>query len=121
MARGGNGVARNGVARQKSVADRLLIKRAAWDKAAAQAPERMRRFMTTSGEPVARLYDPTDLADWDYERDLGFPGEYPFTRAIHPTGYRGKLWTMRMFAGFGSADETNARFKYLLEHAQSGL
>ncbi len=82
---------------------------------------RKQRFMTTSGEPIARLYDPTDLAEWDYERDLGLPGEYPFTRGIHPTGYRGRLWTMRMFAGFGSADETNARFKYLLENGQTGL
>ena len=120
-ARNGVGAARSGTARHKSDADRLAIKRAAWEKATAGAPERPIRFMTTSGEPIARLYDPTDLADWDYERDLGLPGEYPFTRGIHPTGYRGKLWTMRMFAGFGSAEETNARFKYLLEHGQTGL
>ena len=78
-------------------------------------------FMTTSGRPIRRVYDPTDLPDLDYERDLSGPGEYPFTRGIHATGYRGKLWTMRMFAGFGSAEETNARFKYLLEHGQTGL
>ncbi len=83
--------------------------------------ERDGPFITTSGRPVRRLYDPTDVADLDYERDLGAPGEYPFTRGIHATGYRGKLWTMRMFAGFGSAEETNGRFKYLLSQGQTGL
>ena len=116
-----NGPARNGTARHKTDAERLALKRAAWDRAADAQPERLPRFMTTSSEPIARLYDPTDLPDWDFERDLGYPGEYPFTRGIHPTGYRGKLWTMRMFAGFGSAEETNARFKYLLENGQTGL
>jgi methylmalonyl-CoA mutase, N-terminal domain len=116
-----NGAAGNGAARHKSEADRLRLRRSAWEEKTADAPERPIRFMTTSSEPINRLYDPTDLADWDEERDLGLPGEYPFTRAIHPTGYRGKLWTMRMFAGFGSAEETNARFKYLLEHGQTGL
>ena len=83
--------------------------------------ERPGPFMTTSGRPIRRLYDPADLPDLDYERDLSGPGEYPFTRGIHATGYRGKLWTMRMFAGFGSAEETNARFKYLLSQGQTGL
>ena len=59
-----------------------------------------------------RLYTPADVADLDYDRELGLPGRYPFTRGIHPTGYRGKPWTMRMFSGFGTAEETNARFKY---------
>jgi len=72
-------------------------------------------FSTMSGVPIKRLYTPLDLADMDYEQSLGFPGEYPFTRGIHATMHRGRLWTMRMFAGFGSAEETNARFKYLLE------
>jgi methylmalonyl-CoA mutase, N-terminal domain len=121
MPRGRNGAARNGAARQKSGADQIAIKRAAWERASGDAVERMPRFMTTSSEPIARLYDPTDLADWDFLRDVGYPGEYPYTRGVHPTGYRGKLWTMRMFAGFGSAEETNARFKYLLEHGQTGL
>ncbi|CAG0926882.1 methylmalonyl-CoA mutase, N-terminal domain [Thermoflexales bacterium] len=89
--------------------------------ATAKLPERADRFMTASSEPVARLYTPLDLADFDYNADLGFPGEAPFTRGVHPTLYRSKLWTMRMFAGFGSAEETNARFKYLLEHGQTGL
>jgi methylmalonyl-CoA mutase, N-terminal domain len=84
-------------------------------------PERADRFITASSEPVARLYTPLDLAEFDYLRDLGFPGDPPFTRGVHPTLYRSKLWTMRMFAGFGSAEETNARFKYLLEHGQTGL
>ncbi len=84
-------------------------------------PERTEEFTTISGEPVNRLYTPADLPDLDYVRDLGFPGEYPYTRGIHATGYRAKLWTMRMFAGFGTAEETNRRFKYLLEQGQTGL
>jgi methylmalonyl-CoA mutase N-terminal domain/subunit len=87
----------------------------------ARAKERKEKFVTTSGEAMNRLYTPADIADLDYLRDLGFPGEYPFTRGIHATGYRGRLWTMRMFAGFGTAEETNARFKYLLQQGQTGL
>nr|HID13843.1 methylmalonyl-CoA mutase [Anaerolineae bacterium] len=83
-------------------------------------PERYEEFITTSGEPVERLYTPLDVEE-DYLEKLGFPGEYPFTRGVHPTMYRGRLWTMRMFAGFGTAEETNARFKYLLEEGQTGL
>ena len=89
--------------------------------ALAKHPERLERFMTTSSAPVERLYTPLDVADLDYERDLGFPGEYPFTRGVHATMHRGRLWTMRMFAGFGTAEETNARYKYLLEHGETGL
>ncbi len=92
-----------------------------WQAEAERAPERPGPFTTLSGEPVRRLYTPLDVSDLDYLRDLGMPGEYPYTRGIHKTGYRGKLWTMRMFAGFGSAEETNARFKYLLDHGQTGL
>jgi len=84
-------------------------------------PERLAAFMTTSSAPVERLYTPLDVADLDYERDLGFPGEYPYTRGIHATMYRGRLWTMRMFAGFGTAEETNERYKYLLAHGETGL
>ena len=84
-------------------------------------PERRETFVTTSSVPVERLYTPLDIEDMDYERDLGFPGEYPFTRGVHPTMYRGRSWTMRMFAGFGTAEETNARYKYLLEHGETGL
>jgi methylmalonyl-CoA mutase N-terminal domain/subunit len=84
-------------------------------------PERRKRFETVSLDEVNRLYTPADVADVDFERDTAFPGEFPYTRGIHPTGYRGKLWTMRQFAGFGTPEETNARFKYLLEHGQTGL
>jgi methylmalonyl-CoA mutase N-terminal domain/subunit len=87
----------------------------------AQHPERKEKFTTLSGEEVERLYTPLDIADLDYEQDLGMPGEYPFTRGVHPTMYRGRPWTMRMFAGYGTAEETNARFKYLLEHGETGL
>jgi methylmalonyl-CoA mutase N-terminal domain/subunit len=84
-------------------------------------PEQRDTFITTSSAPVERLYTPLDIAGLDYGRDLGFPGQYPFTRGVHPTMYRGRLWTMRMFAGFGTAEETNARYKYLLEHGETGL
>ncbi|MBO9339206.1 MAG: methylmalonyl-CoA mutase family protein [Chloroflexus sp.] len=92
-----------------------------------RTPERSGPFMTTSSSPVERLYTPLDLTrdgislTEHFLQNVGYPGQYPFTRGIHPTGYRGKLWTMRMFAGFGSAEETNARFKYLLEQGQTGL
>ncbi|TAK11837.1 MAG: methylmalonyl-CoA mutase [Anaerolineae bacterium] len=84
-------------------------------------PESKPEFITTSSEPINRLYTPLDVADLDYQRDLGQPGEYPYTRGVHPTLHRSKLWTMRMFAGFGTAEETNGRFKYLLEQGQTGL
>jgi len=90
-------------------------------KALERSPERYPEFITTSGQPVKRLYTPLDVADLDYLRDLGFPGEYPFTRGVHATMYRGRLWTMRMFAGFGTAEESNKRYKYLLEHGETGL
>jgi methylmalonyl-CoA mutase N-terminal domain/subunit len=83
-------------------------------------PERYDEFITTSSDTVERLYTPLDAGD-GYAENLGFPGEYPFTRGVHPTMHRGRLWTMRMFAGFGTAEETNARFKYLLEQGQTGL
>jgi len=86
-----------------------------------KTPERPALFSTISSEPIQRLYTPLDIADTDYQKDISFPGEFPYTRGIHPTGYRGKLWTMRMFAGFGTAEETNARFKYLLSQGQTGL
>ena len=90
-------------------------------KALAQLPERREEFITTSSEPINRLYSPLDVAELDYAADLGLPGEYPYTRGVHPTLHRSKLWTMRMFAGFGTAEETNKRFKYLLEQGQTGL
>ena len=99
--------------------DRMKKQAAAW-AATAQA-ERQAEFTTMSGVPIQRLYTPADVADLDYARDLGLPGEYPYTRGVHPTMHRGRLWTMRMFAGFGTAEETNQRFKYLLSQGQTGL
>jgi methylmalonyl-CoA mutase N-terminal domain/subunit len=87
----------------------------------SKRPERKKHFETVSLEEVNRLYTPADTADIDFERDISFPGEFPYTRGIHPTGYRGKLWTMRQFAGFGTPEETNARFKYLTTQGQTGL
>ncbi|MBN2172037.1 MAG: methylmalonyl-CoA mutase family protein [Candidatus Krumholzibacteriota bacterium] len=78
-------------------------------------------FTTVSGQPVELFYDPSSVADLDHDRDLGYPGEFPFTRGIHPNMYRGRLWTMRQFAGFGTARETNQRFRFLLEQGQTGL
>jgi methylmalonyl-CoA mutase N-terminal domain/subunit len=80
-----------------------------------------RTFTTISGRPIAAIYGPAEIAAMDYARDLGDPGQPPFTRGVHETMYRGKVWTMRQFAGFGSAAQTNARFKYLLEHGSHGL
>ena len=87
----------------------------------ARFPERREQFLTTSNKAVKRLYTPLDVAELEYDRDLGFPGQYPYTRGIHATMYRGKPWTMRMFAGFGTAEETNQRYKYLLEQGNMGL
>jgi methylmalonyl-CoA mutase, N-terminal domain len=84
-------------------------------------PESKAEFTTQSGMPIKRLYTPADLPGLDYERDLGFPGEYPYTRGVQPTMYRARPWTMRMFAGFGTAEETNERFHYLLDQGQMGL
>src|SRR3989454_2314916 len=86
-----------------------------------KSPEAKKRFESVSLEEVGRLYTPADLLKTEFERDISFPGEFPYTRGIHPTGYRGKLWTMRQFAGFGTPEETNTRFKYLLDEGQSGL
>lgn len=104
----------------------LSIARDQWEETTlqqtrARMPERQDKFVTTSSVPIERLYTPLDVPDFDYVKDLGFPGEYPFTRGVHATGNRGKLWTMRMFAGFGTAEETNARYKYLLGQGNMGL
>ena len=90
-------------------------------KTLERSPERQDRFANLSNIPVERLYTPAAVADVDYRRDLGFPGEHPYVRGVQPTMYRGRLWTMRMFSGFGSAEESNARYKYLLEHGNTGL
>jgi methylmalonyl-CoA mutase N-terminal domain/subunit len=87
----------------------------------AKRPERKPSFVNTSGIPIERVYLPFHVADLDYERDLGFPGAYPFTRGVQATMYRGQLWTMRQYAGFGTAEESNRRYRYLLEHGQTGL
>jgi methylmalonyl-CoA mutase N-terminal domain/subunit len=83
-------------------------------------PERL-PFTTVSGKKIKALYTPQDLENFDYEKELGYPGEYPFTRGIHPTMYHGRLWTMRQFSGFGTAEQTNRRYKYLLKHGTTGL
>jgi methylmalonyl-CoA mutase N-terminal domain/subunit len=100
--------------------------RSAWesetlDSALAAHGERRERFATVSNHEVDRLYTPEDVADLDYEEDLGFPGEPPYTRGVYPTMYRGRQWTMRQFAGFGTAEETNERFHYLIDEGQTGL
>ena len=87
----------------------------------SRAAERDALFETMSGHPVAPLYTADDLSGWDPERDLGYPGAYPYTRGPYPSMYRGRLWTMRQFAGFGTVEETNERFRYLLDHGQTGL
>ena len=87
----------------------------------ASEPGRKSSYQTSSQIPVEEVYTPADLDGMDYARDVGLPGEYPFLRGVHATGYRGRLWTMRMFAGFGTAEETNARFRYLMENGQTGL
>ena len=84
-------------------------------------PERQETFQTSSNIPVDRTYTPADIPNFEYLSDLGFPGEYPYTRGVYPTMYRARLWTMRQYAGFGTAEQTNQRFKYLLQHGQTGL
>lgn len=90
-------------------------------KAIDRFPERKEKFETGSNVKVERLYTPLDIDSLEYERDLGYPGQYPFTRGVQPTMYRGRLWTMRQYAGFASAEESNARYKYLLDQGQTGL
>ena len=86
-----------------------------------RSPERQAEFTTESGIPVNRLYTPLDLPEWDYNEALGFPGQYPYTRGVYPSMYRGRLWTMRNYAGFGTAEDTNQRFRYLLDQGMKGL
>jgi methylmalonyl-CoA mutase N-terminal domain/subunit len=107
-------------------ADEIRDARRTWEKEIVaksfdRLPERQEGFQTSSDIPVDRLHTPADLERLDYLRDSGFPGEYPFTRGVYPTMYRARLWTMRQYAGFGTAEQTNQRFKYLLEHGQTGL
>ena len=105
--------------------ERLKVERGRWEETTVrQSLERMpeREYLrTTSGVPINRIYTPQDMEGTDYSRDIGLPGEYPYTRGVQPTMYRAKPWTMRMFAGFGTAEDTNKRFKYLLSQGQTGL
>jgi methylmalonyl-CoA mutase N-terminal domain/subunit len=91
------------------------------DKVLKKISERKPEFVNTSGIPIARLYTPLDMQEFDYLKQLGMPGQYPFTRAVQPTAYRGRFWTMRQYAGFGTAEETNERYHYLLKSGQTGL
>ncbi|MBI5341756.1 MAG: methylmalonyl-CoA mutase family protein [Deltaproteobacteria bacterium] len=107
-------------------AARVRAAREAWDREMLQpvlskSPERRKRFESTSGEEILRLYGPEHVEGLDYLPDLGFPGSYPFTRGVQPTMYRGRFWTMRQYAGFGDARESNNRYRYLLDHGQTGL
>src|SRR5205823_3657584 len=92
-----------------------------WEKENAAAPLRKEPPTTVSSVPIEALYSPEDLPEFDPETDLGFPGQYPFTRGVHASMYRSRLWTMRQFAGFGSARQTNERFRFLLDKGQTGL
>lgn len=106
--------------------DKILSSYQKWEenkivKLIEKFPERKKTFTTGSGVEVKRLYTPLDTKDMDYEEEIGYPGQYPFTRGVQPTMYRGRLWTMRQYAGFASAEESNKRYKYLLEQGQTGL
>lgn len=105
----------------KEIEQREKAWKKASEKALARFPERKKLFVTSSNVALERVYTPLDVRDFDYTRDLGFPGEYPYTRGVYPTMYRGRLWTMRQYAGFGTAEQTNLRFRYLLQHGQTGL
>jgi methylmalonyl-CoA mutase N-terminal domain/subunit len=104
----------------------IATARAQWENSKVaptlkRGPERRSRFSTSSGIDVKREYDPADIDTLDFLKDLGFPGDYPFTRGVQPTMYRGRLWTMRQYAGFGDAEESNRRYRYLFANGQTGL
>ena len=110
----------------KEELNRIIKERERWEKTTlpkwvSRRPERKSEFKNLSEIPIKRVYTPEDVKDMDYTRDLGFPGEYPFTRGLHATMYRGRLWTMRQFSGYGTAEQTNQRFKYLLKEGETGL
>src|SRR5579862_2248395 len=101
--------------------DKIKEEKKRWAEKAKSVKTRQASFTTVSGEEIDLLYTPDDIATINHLTDIGFPGEYPYTRGIHPNMYRGRLWTMRQFAGFGTPEDTNARYHYLLEHGQTGL
>jgi methylmalonyl-CoA mutase N-terminal domain/subunit len=109
------------VAPDVEIGEKARWQRETLEPALKKAPERQRTFTTVSGRPIDTLYTASDVAGVDYARDIADPGQFPYTRGIHPTGYRGKLWTMRQFAGFGTPAETNARYKQLLAAGGTGL
>ncbi len=102
--------------------DKIKKEKDAWASKAAKSSRKLQaKFTTVSGEDIEPLYTPDDIAHINYLSEIGFPGEFPYTRGIHHNMYRGKLWTMRQFAGFGSPEDTNERYQYLLDHGQTGL
>jgi len=102
--------------------DKIREARRHWEREVESSGKvRRAKFTTVSGQPIGMLYGPDDVEAVEYLSEIGFPGEFPYTRGIHPTAYRGRLWTMRQFAGFGTPEDTNARYHYLLEHGQTGL
>ncbi len=109
---------------KESVA-RVTERHQEWDKLLAKrlekAPERLERFSTISDEEIKNIYTPEDIRELDYDKDLNFPGQFPYTRGVQASMHRGRLWTMRQFAGMGGAEETNARFHYLMDHGETGL
>jgi len=106
--------------RSVTVIDDLPVSYEQWLSAYRLTPERQSSFTTLSAEPVDPLYTRADLPE-DVDASIGLPGQFPYTRGIYPSMYRGRVWTMRQFAGFGTPEETNERFRYLLEHGQTGL
>lgn len=106
---------------QKIENDKVVWEKGSLQKTLSKNKERREKFITGSGIPIERLCTPLDVQDFEYETDLGFPGEYPFTRGVQPTMYRGRFWTMRQYAGFATAEESNERYRYLLEQGQTGL
>ena len=112
--------------RKKDTFEQIRQKHQEWEqqiynKAIKETPERKPKFKNLSEVDIHHLYTPLDVSDLEYLKDIGFPGDYPFLRGVHPNLYRGRLWTMRQFAGFGSAEETNKRYHYLLNHGETGL
>jgi methylmalonyl-CoA mutase N-terminal domain/subunit len=101
--------------------DKIKVERTRWEQKAKRTPSLPIKFTTVSDEPIDLLYTPEDIENINYLADIGFPGEYPYTRGIHSNMYRGRMWTMRQFAGFGTPEDTNERYQYLLKHGQTGL